>query len=225
MSNLQEAFRESVAREFASIPDESELHYVFSRRFERKMRRMIRAQVHGYWRLVNTAAKRAAVAAAIILLLLTSAMAIKPIRERVIKFFVEVYEEYFEIHFGNEDKNDIVPTPTPMDKYTLTKLPEGYTLSKHVMLDSILWSEWENGHENKIILQQEPGTHELTLDNINEQYDIINYGNLQIFVHKNVDSLTLIWVHNVYIFTLTIYDDLPLEQAFNLIDSMQIENF
>ena len=107
MHKLQEAFREAAGREFAMVPAESELDYRFSRRFERSMRRIIHAQVHGYWMMVNTAAKRAAVAAAIILLLLTSALAIKPIRERVIQFFVEVYEDYFEIRFGREEKDEV----------------------------------------------------------------------------------------------------------------------
>jgi len=107
MSYLQEAFREAARREFAMIPDEEEIEYSFSSKFLRKMRGLLRAEAYGYWKYVNTAAKRVAIAVAIIVMLLTSAMAIKPIRERVIKFFVEVYEEYFEITFGKEDHRDI----------------------------------------------------------------------------------------------------------------------
>ena len=123
MSNLQEAFREAARREFAAVPDETELDYVFSRKFERRMRRIIRAQVHGYWHMVNTLGKRIAIAAAILVMLLTSVMAIKPIRERVIKFFIEVYEDYFEITFGSNTSGDLDPAPKDMPKYTFSKLP------------------------------------------------------------------------------------------------------
>ena len=147
MYELREAFREAARREFAMVPAEEDLDYVFSNRFEQSMRRMIRAEAHGYWNLINTTAKRVAIAAAIILMLLSTAMAIKPIRERVIKFFVDVYEEYFEIHFGEEDSWDLPERTEPMVRYTLTQLPEGYVEVEFMELEHFLRTEWMNSEK------------------------------------------------------------------------------
>lgn len=222
MSNLQEAFRESVAREFASIPDESELHYVFSRRFERKMRRMIRAQVHGYWRLVNTAAKRAAVAAAIILLLLTSAMAIKPIRERVIKFFVEVYEEYFEISFGESTPKDLPELTEPIKRYSISELPQGYREVEHQESDMMFWTHWRDEANNSISLHQESGTQDIVLDNSTTEPKIVIYNNLKIIMYENQGAQVHCWEQFGYVFKLTTYEPFSDEEIQNMIFSLKI---
>ena len=223
MHKLQEAFREAAGREFAMVPAESELDYRFSRRFERSMRRIIHAQVHGYWMMVNTAAKRAAVAAAIILLLLTSALAIKPIRERVIQFFVEVYEDYFEIRFGREEKDDIDPTPEPMVRYTLFNLPNGYEEIEHIELPSLLWTHWRDENGNSISLQQELGTQEIIVDYEGKYLDTIYSGFQEIKYQKNNHATSFCWEQNEYIFLLTIYEDLPINQMLDILLSLKVK--
>lgn len=221
MYELREAFREAARREFAMVPAEEELDYVFSDRFERRMRRMIRAQAHGYWNLINTTAKRVAIAAAIILMLLSTAMAIKPIRERVIKFFIEVYEDYFEIRFGEEEKDDIDPTPKPMVRYTLTELPEGYEEVSFIESEQLLWTEWRNPDGEIITLQQESGTQEITIDNLTHGTEMIEIDSLILFYkdHEEADSYT--WEENGYTFFLTTYSSIP-EADLKMIRSLEI---
>ena len=221
MSNLQEAFREAAGREFAMVPDETELDYIFSRKFERKMRRIIRAQVHGYWMMVNTAAKRVAVAVAIIVMLLTSVMAIKPIRERVIKFFVDMYEEHFEIHFGEEESWDLPERTEPMVRYTLTELPTGYYEVNILELRALIWTDWMNEEGKGISLKQEPGTQEITLDITNAQQRIV-IGEIEIAHYQYDSSETFVWEQYGYIFYLSIHDKLPIEQIMVMISSITI---
>lgn len=220
MSNLQEAFREAARREFAMVPEESELDHVFSLRFERKMRRIIRAQVHGYWMMVNTAAKRVAVAVAIIVTLLTSAMAIKPIRERVIKFFIDVYEDYFEIHFGEEKSWDLPERTEPMLPYTLTDLPDGYEETDFRVFDGLLWTEWTNESGNSIILKQEPGTNEITLDNKKDYMDRILVDDVTILVHDTLETKIYIWEYNEYTFYLSIHEEITTDATVRIIKSL-----
>lgn len=220
MSELKEAFREAARRQFAMVPAEGELDWVFSPRFERKMRRIIRAQAHGYWNLVNTTAKRVAIAAAIIVMLLSSVLAIKPVRERVIKFFIEVYEDYFEIRFGEEEKDDIDPTPKPMVRYTLTELPEGYEEVRYVEFEHLLWTEWQNDEGSGITLQQEPGTNEITLDNIDGLLQNIGSENLNISYQKNINSTTFVWNQYEYVFYLNVHEKVTTEEILNMINSI-----
>ena len=224
MSNLQEAFREAARREFAMVPEESELDHVFSLRFERKMRRIIRAQVHGYWMMVNTAAKRVAVAVAIIIMLLTTAMAIKPIRERVIKFFIEVYEDYFEIHFGTNTTDDIAPASTDMARYTLTLLPEGYNEIEFISSDTALWTYWQNSYGQIISLHQDAGAQEIVMDNTGMLPHIIQHEQLEIKYQRTTNMDTFIWSEYDYIFHLTVYEEFTDAQILQLIDSLDIAN-
>jgi len=221
MHELQEAFREAARREFAMVPAETELAYAFSDRFERKMRRMIRAEARGYWNLINTTAKRAAIAAAIFLTLLSTALAIRPIRERVIQFFIEVYEEYFEIRFGKEEKDDIDPTPKPMVRYTLTELPEGYEEVKYIESDAFLWTSWQNKEGDGISLRQEAGTNEITLDRLPEKTDRIFLNDLEVLVHTVKETKMYIWEQDEYVFYLSCFEEIPAEVVYQMIETIK----
>jgi len=221
MSELQEAFREAARREFAMVPAEEDLHWVFSRRFERRMRRIIRAQEYGYWNLVNTTAKRVAIAAAILVLLLSTVMAIRPVRERVIKFFVDVYEEYFEIHFGEEESWDLPERTEPMVRYTLTELPEGYVEVDFLELDTLFWTRWQNDDEGRIELQQEPGTHEITVDTNDVDAVIVNYEEKELAYYQYEGSATFLWEEDGYIFTISVHDSIPTDHILMMIGSLE----
>lgn len=221
MSELQSAFREAARREFASVPAEAELDYIFSARFERKMQCMIRAQAHGYLYLVNTAAKRFFIAAAILFLLLSSVLAIKPVRQRVIQFFVDAYEEYFEIRFGENARDDLDPTPQAMERYTLTYLPEGYEETAFYEWDSMLWTEWCNARSNKIVLMQESGTQEISLDAALREIVQIEHNGFSISYQTSIDSHIFVWVQGEYIFHLVIHNSLSAEEGLLMINSLK----
>lgn len=220
MTDLQEAFRESARREFAMVPDEAELDYTFSPGFRRKMQRIIRAQVHGYWNMVNTLGKRIAIAAVIIVMLLTTAMAIKPIRERVIKFFVEVYEEYFSVTFGEDKKGDLYATPDQMIRYTLSWVPEGYVETKFIEREILLSTIWSNNEGTHILLGQGEGTQETTLDHIGNNIVEFEYGSVEIYQLTMEERNTFVWAQDNYIFQLLVPDSIPIDSALQMIDSL-----
>lgn len=222
MTDLQEAFREAARREFAMVPDEDELDYTFSSGFQRKMRRIIRAQIYGYWQFVNTTAKRITCVAAIIVMLLTTAMAIKPVRERVIKFFVEVYEDYFSVTFGEEKRGDLYSTPVPITRYTLSWFPEEYVETEYTESDVLLTTVWMD-NEKCIMLNQSVGTHETTLDHIAEKIEEFEYKDLIIRHLTLSQSNAFVWDKYGYIFQLLVPDDLPLDVALQMIDSLIVE--
>lgn len=221
MSKLQEAFREAARREFLFVPPEEELDYVFSARFERRMRQMLRANTYGYWHLINTTAKRAAIVAAVLLMLLSCVMAVRSIRERVIQFFVDVYEEYFEVRFGVEEKDDIDPLPRPMVRFTLTELPEGYEEAEFVEADHILWTKWLNKHNDSVNLQQETGTQEIILNSRLSDIHYLFLGEIKIAYQRD-RATTFVWEQHGYVFTLSVQEELPIEQVLDMISSLSI---
>lgn len=224
MSNLQEAFREAARREFAMIPPEEEIEWEFSPRFERKMRRLIRANNYGYWNLINTSAKRAACIAALIVLLLSTAMAIRPIRERVIQFFIEVYEDFYEITFGEEESDDLYAAPDPasetMTRYTLAQLPEGYYENNFLEVDSILHTTWQNNDGFKIVLDQEFGARKIVWDHNDNEPIAVEHGELYITYQSYNGTHSFMWEEHGYVFYLTLYEEIPMEEILNMIDSL-----
>lgn len=224
MTDLQEAFREAARREFSMVPDESELDYTFSPGFQRKMQRIILAQVHGYWNMVNTLGKRIAIAAAIIVMLLTTAMAIKPIRERVIQFFVKIYEEYFEITFGEEESGDLYSVVEPMTQYTLSWLPTGYSNTSTLETEVLVNTIWENNNGSIISLFQTPATNTLTVDHKNGNLSEIPHDNLSIRHQINNGASEFIWEQYGYIFQLTVHDNIPTDVILQMIVSLEIIN-
>ena len=217
MSELQEAFREAARREFAMVPPEHELDYTFSPGFQRRMRRLIRAQAHGYWWLVDTTAKRVACIAAI---MLTTALAIRPVRERVIKFFVEIYEEYFEITFGEEESGDLDPIPEDMDRYTLSWVPDGYYTSEFHQYNALLNTIWKAEGSSDISLVQGEGTHRVTLDHSNNNLSEFMHKQLKISIQTVGNASTYIWEQHGYIFHLTVYNDIPTNSILHMIESL-----
>ena len=151
-------------------------------------------------------------------------MAIKPIRERVIKFFVDVYEEYFEIHFGEEESWDLPERTEPMVRYTLTELPEGYVEAAYIESDHLLWTEWQNEKDNKITLQQESGTNEITVDHVGKNLDQINHKDMEIVCQENTTSRCYIWRQENYVFFLTTYEKIPVDDVLLMIDSLTTVN-
>lgn len=220
MTDLQEAFREAARREFAMVPDENELDYTFSPGFQRKMQRIIRAQVHGYWNMVNTLGKRIAIAAAIIVMLLTTAMAIKPIRERVIQFFVEVYEEYFSITFGEKESGDLYPVVEDITTYTLSQIPDGYKEVVSYQIDTILFTIWKNEDGQDILLSQGIGSQEITLDHTSDNLIIINHNDLLISHLVLAEANSFVWEQNGYVFQLMVSDNISLNETLEMIDSL-----
>lgn len=221
MYELRDAFREAANREFAMIPPENELHHVFSPRFERKMRRLIRAEAKGYWKLIDTAAKRAVLVAALIAALLSTALAIRPVRQRVIQFFVEVYEEYFEIRFGREERGDIDPNPHTMERYTLTEIPDGYEETRFMEYEQFLRTDWENENGDKIILQQELGTQEIIMNGKGNDLDYYGCGELEIGRKQDLDTKIFIWEQDGYLFSMNVYEDFSLEKIAQMIGSLE----
>ena len=109
-----------------SLPTDEELKDItFSKTFENKMQKLIRAQKKSYFYLINTVGKRVAVIILAIMISLTATtFGVKAIRESVIKFITETFEKFTAVSVENEEadaQDDIVKTAPQY-------IPEGYTL-------------------------------------------------------------------------------------------------
>ncbi len=107
------AFREVITQEYINIPNEDDIEYSFSGKFEKKMQKLIKSQKRTYWHLINTATKKAAVVFLTCAVAFSSAMTVRSIREPVVEFLKETYDtiaNYFSVGEINKKAYDYYGT-------------------------------------------------------------------------------------------------------------------
>lgn len=120
-AELQRAFREAASFEFAEIPrDDTQIQYEFSAAFEAKMERLLQKEKKFTWRLVNTAAKRAAVAIAVCMVLILTACSVPAIRDPIVEFIIETFDINIDFSFDDNAPGGI------SEEYHLTYVPNGF---------------------------------------------------------------------------------------------------
>ena len=133
------------------IPPEEELNHVFSRRFERKMKALLKYERRTPWeRKFYRGMKIAFAALAVILVLvLSSAMSVKASRLSIIEFFVEVFEELTSYSAKDEKQTGEIAHPVE-PKY----VPEGYRLTQRTDDNMGYFVIYENKSGDRISYSQ-----------------------------------------------------------------------
>ncbi|MGM9591489.1 MAG: DUF4367 domain-containing protein [Oscillospiraceae bacterium] len=126
LSTFEEVLLDSTLLEFAGVPSEEDIEYSFSEGFEQKAKKLIKKSGTAAWHCVNTTAKKLLIAAIITALLVSSAMAIPPVREELLKFFAHNtgVNYYFTV-----DEDAIKNAPKELEiVYSPSYVPDGYEL-------------------------------------------------------------------------------------------------
>ena len=124
---LREAVVRADIRELEALPADHEITHEFSKRFERKMKKLVRRSKTGNQagRVVFLRRRAVALAAAIVILLAT-AMSVSAVRAAVFEFITEAYEKFTHIFFEESP-----PSQESADEYIIrrpTFIPEGFEL-------------------------------------------------------------------------------------------------
>ena len=149
-SNLKKAMHLYAQKSAEDFPtDDVVSDITFSPAFEKKMDKEIRRRKHSYFRIFNTAAKRAASIAAILVLLLTVSLSVEAIRTPLTNMVKLIFSDHVEL----EAEGDVAETIVNI--YGITELPEGFKLTtssensvkvrrdyKNAEGDELLFSQW-----------------------------------------------------------------------------------
>jgi hypothetical protein len=102
---LREAVVRADIRELEALSADYEIEHEFSKRFERRMKKLVRRSKTGNQAGGAVFLRRRAVAlAAAIVILLATAMSVSAVRAAVFEFITEVYEKFTHIFF-NESRS------------------------------------------------------------------------------------------------------------------------
>lgn len=128
------------------IPPDEELQHKFSRRFERKMRALIKYERRTPWerKFYRNLKLGFAIAAVVLLVVFGSAMSVKAYRFRVVEFFVQIFEELTSYSVKEEKPEGVKMVPVEP-----SYVPQGYVVTRNdtSYSEHFVWYENSQGDE------------------------------------------------------------------------------
>lgn len=214
---FRRAFNEIISEEFSDIPrDEASIPLTFSRRFERKMERLIRNQRKPYWFLINTASKRAAVIIAAVLTLFTAGFSIKAIREPIVKFIKEIYHTFIA-YSAEGDVIDKIER-----RYYLNYLPEGFEKVNDFTDGVYAIIEYEDSSDKFIrFMQRITEGERYNLDNEHGKVTTENINGMEVNFYDDGENNVAFWTQDGYFFEIYTNSNIDAETFEKLISSVK----
>ena len=220
---LRDAFIEAEKIRLSQIPSNSDINWIPSAKFEKKVQKLIKHSKRDYWYLINTSFKRAAVIVAAILVLLGFSMSIKAIREPVVRFIIETYEKYTNIFFGNDDTDLNLPR-TIEQKYTITAIPEGYTFLSMEEMPLNRKLIWRNKDNEEIIFNQGVLYNaNMTIDTEDSSYEYVMVDSYNAIYLTKWNMQIIIWENGIYKFSINCSTSISYEELIHIAESLTEE--
>ena len=196
---LQEAAREAQRHEINNLLNEAALDpYVFSEEFYIKKDKLIKRSRKPFYRLVNTAGKRAAVfILAIIVTLSTITLSVEALRTPFIEVMTSIYERFTGVSYEYDLKLRNYPKKIE-DIYLPKQLPKGYALVKSEYHDVAINTIFSNGTHDLHFEQYTIVSTQITVDTESVEVEALTInGNEALFFH-NRGINTLMWTDGYY---------------------------
>lgn len=216
---LKRALLEVCARyaENAELAPKEEAY--LSPRLTKNMEKLIKDRAKSYWKLVNTAAKRAVAACLAAVILAGAMMSCRPVREKVFDFFRNVYEAYTEIFFGDEARRD---APNVIEEIHMPAyIPEGYEMVEKSEGEGNHSSgiiKWKNSNGDIIELNQLLLSKKITLDTENAEVELLD-GMGAVMISKE-NKIYVIWKGEEYAYVIRT-TGLDKGEVLNIIKSIE----
>ena len=226
---LERALRDVEREELEQLPSSVGEEHVFSNRFERKMKRVLKDQDRTSFQKRNAVyLRRAAACAAVVLVVASTAvMSVGALRNKFFHLVAKDCGEYTSIEYqtsSGQDANEALQAYANVDEefivYRPQYVPEGFTMKEVPDLQGgIRVCEFENNSGEWISLTQcEIGsttTHVDTEDAYQEEIEV--NGEKGMYILKN-DLQTLVWDDDRYYFLL----HLPLNDRIDQKEALKI---
>lgn len=188
------------------LPEEKDLHHVFSNRFERKMKKMLHMEKRSpFQRKLNMYSKRAAVFILVLVLAtVTTVMSASALRTQFFQMISNLYQKYSEIYF--QPVQSQVSVSQPFVKYAMNYIPKGYSLvnsfsDEDLKINSL---QFENSSKNRIGLNQENiATANFDVNTEGVKLEDIQINGNKAYYYENKGMHTIIWHNNEYAFLLS----------------------
>lgn len=213
------AFREVASEEFAHIPNENEIEYEFSERFNRKMEKFLDKIEYNSTHSISKSKRYTLTLIAAIIMLFVGLISVSAIREPIVNFIIEKYETFVEFSFSGDTSKHIEY------EYGFSELPSGFKEIVYQVAEGSIYKEYLNEQTTEIISLYQTVTDANKINLDNEQGEIItesiNGSQVYIYKHNNNDYIQANWISKTYSIILTYHGDIETDEFVNLIKSIE----
>lgn len=216
LKKLQEAFKKVNSMELDSlnIPNED---FEFSEKYKKNMAKLLKKHRKPSYRYFNTAGKRAVACILVCIMIIASSVTIAAFHEPVAEFFVNVYEKFVEIFFGDDYAAN---SPSEIETvYTLGYLPEGYEFESREVIGNLVKTVYVNGTIEMRLTQNILNANAL-LDYENADFTIQTENGMKIAVIEKFGNRYLYWASNEYAYKLSVPNYFSNEECILIVESL-----
>lgn len=190
--------------------------------YERYMNRLIKRSKNPFQRYFNTTGRRIAGIAAAVLIVFSCSMTVKAVRDPIVKFVANIYEEFIEIVFAEDD---VANAPNTIETvYTLGTIPAGYEMEKIFVGRDMANLTWINKHGDRLVLSQIVLGESAILDAETSNCSIVEWQGNKIAYSGKYGINSFFWNSSEYAFSLTVSSDISVDEVLTLIDSLKKYN-
>lgn len=216
---LFNAFREVASEEFAYIPNEEDIEYEFSERFNKKMDKLFKKIERNCTYPTVSLSKRILTIAAAILIIFAGLMSVSAIREPVVNFVLEFFEEHIDFGFLGDISQEIEY------EYDFSEIPEDFELTVKNNEGGTVYTEYTNINTRDIIILTQSITdgNSLSVDNEHGKTTVEQIGKTQVFLYEGIeqDYFQANWVSETYSLILIYYGDIEKNAFLELVESIK----
>ena len=214
---LREAVVRADIRELEAMPADHEIEHEFSKRFERRMGKLIRRGKTGSPVGAIAFLRRHMVAfVAAIIILFASAMSVSAVRAAVFEFITEVYEKFTHIFF-NESRSSsdsagefIVRRPS--------FIPEGFELVSEKTAGPVLLV-YEKGSDYISYRQQRVEDVSMDINTEGAELEELEFKGLPAKYYSNQGVQNLLWYDDEYLYMVS--STLDRDAVFRIAESVE----
>lgn len=216
---LFNAFREVASEEFAHIPNEEDIEYEFSERFNKKMDKLFKKIERNCTYPTVKPTKRIITVLAAILIIFAGLMSVSAIREPIVNFVLEFFEEHIDFGFSGDISQEIEY------EYSFSEIPEGFELVTKTSDYDVIYSEYKNETTGDEIVFTQTITDGLSLsiDSEHGNTSVEQIGETPVFLYDGIeqDYFQASWTYETYSLILVYYGDIEKEAFLELVKSIK----
>lgn len=217
--DLFNALREVASEEFAHIPNEEDIEYEFSERFNKKMDKLFKKIERNYTYPTVKISKRIITVIAAVLIIFAGLMSVSAIREPIVNFVLEFFEEHIDFGFSGDVSQEIEY------EYGFSEIPEGFELTVKNNEGGTVYTEYTNTHTGDIIILTQSITdgNSLSVDNEHGNTSVEQIGETPVFLYDGIeqDYFQASWTYETYSLILIYYGDIEKESFLELVKSIK----
>ncbi len=194
------AFMEAERLDNQKMPNEGEIKWEFSEKFERSMNKLVKKNDRIKLSTRRNIKKGLLAAIIAIIVLFTGLMSVSATRTPFIEFIKKIFPKYNEITISEESTP---PVNTIETEYTLTALPQGYVLDTYQSDEYSVFAIWKNDKGEEIVFSQNVLGSNISVDT-EYNYEEVYVNGLKAYLNTYEYNSVLNWSDNQYWFILNV---------------------